>query len=94
MRGTNDTPGANSNTQGPNVNGRDPAQQTGEGDPLWMWGLVPWWLGFTLTIMLIANHQFPASGRLALAGELALACGLVISGACMITALIRRSRHS
>ncbi len=65
----------------------------GDGDPPWLWGVVPWWLGFTLTVSMIADHRFPARGGLALAGDIALACGLVVSGVWLVTALVRRSRR-
>lgn len=67
-----------------------PAGQSAGGDPVWLYGLIPWWLGFTLAIMLVADHRVPAHGGWALAGQIALGLGLVASGSCMIVALLRR----
>ena len=71
----------------------DPADRPTAGDPLWLWGVVPWWLGFTLVVSAIADGRFPARGGLALAVDIAIACGLVVSGVCMVTAVVRLSRR-
>jgi hypothetical protein len=63
-------------------------------DPWWLYGVIPWWSGFTLGIELLADHDVPAPTGWGLAGEIALACGLAVSAVWMVAALVRRSRRA
>jgi hypothetical protein len=79
-----------------NLDRRGPAEagRSVKTDPWWLYGVIPWWSGFTIGISLLANHDVPAPTGWGRAGEIALACGLAVSAVCMITALVRRSRRA
>jgi len=60
---------------------------------MWFYGLIPWWLGMTIAVSLIAGGQFPAHNALALAGEVVLGFGLVLSAAWMVAGFVLRGRR-